>query len=99
MNNPIAAIRQQLNEQTAEPPKPQAQDDKGFDPNLKALHAGWLQHPVTVERLGALKKELQATEINLKYYSCVQTTPDSFIRSLVASIITLKDTIYLLTKN
>ena len=99
MNNPIQAIRQQLNEQASSPPKPQPTDDKGFDPNLKALHEGWLQHPVTVERLEALKKELVAAENNLKFYSAQSNIPDSFVRSLVIGYFTAKDSVRILTTN
>lgn len=89
MRNPVTMLREQLNpaelNKKAEQPlsdveKEQIAKVKG---ELAHQHQGWLEHPITLESLKKLERDLMKAEENMAYLALNHQIPDSFIRGLV----------------
>lgn len=92
-------LREQLKEQASKPEQQNTTNEaKGFDPGLRQLHEGWLQHPVSIHQLEKLNKELALMELAMKSMCLQPSATDSYIRGMVFSWITLKDNIRILTQ-
>ena len=100
MQNPIQGIRQQLKEQAGVAPEnvtPKSNSVETSPPDIiKELHVGWLDHPVTLNRLQKLQEELSNLEMTLKLSSLQKDTSDSYLRGLLMTVQTYKEVLHIL---
>jgi len=95
MRNPVTMLREQLSPQQdakagremTDVEKEQLAKVKG---ELEHQHRGWLEHPITIESVKRLERDLQTAEDNLGRASLNPQLPDSFIRGLVMQWLIMK---------
>jgi len=96
MRNPVTMLREQLSPQLDDKGQAKGMTDvekeqlakvKG---ELEHQHRGWLEHPITIESVKRLERDLQTAEDNLGRASLNPQVPDSFVRGLVMQWLIMK---------
>jgi len=98
MRNPVTMLREQLSPQQdakagremTDVEKEQLAKVKG---ELEHQHRGWLEHPITIESVKRLERDLINSEDNIARLMVNPQVSDSFLRGVVMQWLTLKVTL------
>lgn len=96
MRNPVQMLREQLSPAEVATKKETTLTDEEKEAlarihgELEHQHKGWLDHPITIESLKKLERDLAMAEDNLARISLNPSISDSFVRGLVMQWVILK---------